>query len=244
LNWGSSYLVHDFYRRFVKKNASERHYVNTGRMCTVVLYIFAALLSLVMSSAQEAFEILISIGAGTGLIYLVRWFWWRVNAWSEVVAMASSFAISVALFVLKKQGHPMPFAHSVIYSVAFTTVCWLLATFLAPRTTDEKLVDFYQKVRPPGPGWERVRLLAGVSKQEAAQTSENLPLATLGWISGCIAIWSSLFAVGNFLYGRNTYGIVMLVTFIVSGSILVYVVNRVWNQPTLEEEKAAAPAMA
>src|SRR5262249_52684685 len=110
LNWGSSYLVHDFYRRFIRPGATEKHYVTIGRVCTVALYIVAALLSLVLNTAQDAFEILISIGAGTGLLYLLRWFWWRINAWCEVVAMASSFGISVVLFILKKTGHPLPFA--------------------------------------------------------------------------------------------------------------------------------------
>ena len=135
LNWGSSYLVHDFYRRFIAPTASEKHYVSVGRISTVALYIVAALLSLVMSSAQEAFEILISIGAGTGLLYLLRWFWWRINAWCEVVAMISSFAISVTFFIMKKTGHPLPFAETVIFSVAFTTVCWIITAFVS--STDQ-----------------------------------------------------------------------------------------------------------
>ena len=118
LNWGSSYLVHDFYRRFINADADEKHYVNVGRVCTVVLYIVAALLSLVLNSAQDAFEVLISIGAGTGLLYLLRWFWWRINAWCEVVAMVSSFTISVVFFTMKKTGHALPFAQTVLYSVA------------------------------------------------------------------------------------------------------------------------------
>src|SRR5205085_9086947 len=121
LNWGSSYLVHDFYRRFIKPDADESHYVMVGRVSTLGLYVFAALLSLALESAQDAFEILISIGAGTGLLYLLRWFWWRINAWTEVVAMISSFVVSVIFFTLKKTGHAQPFAHTVLYSVAFTT---------------------------------------------------------------------------------------------------------------------------
>src|SRR6476619_4432861 len=122
LNWGSSYLVHDMYRRFIATDRPEKHYVAVGRACTVALYVLAALLSTVLASAQEAFEVLISIGAGTGLLYLLRWFWWRINAWTEVVAMVSSFTISVVFFVMKKNGHELPFAHTVLYSVAFTTL--------------------------------------------------------------------------------------------------------------------------
>src|SRR5687768_10750648 len=102
LNWGASYLVHDFYRRFLNPTATEKHYVNAGRFCTLLLYVVAALLSTILTSAQEAFEVLISIGAGTGLLYMLRWFWWRINAWCEVVAMLSSFAVSVTFFVIKK----------------------------------------------------------------------------------------------------------------------------------------------
>jgi hypothetical protein len=235
LNWGSSYLVHDFYRRFVNKDATERHYVNVGRLCTVGLYILAALVSTVLHSAQDAFEILIWFGAGTGLLYILRWFWWRISAWTEVTAMASSFLISMVMFILKRQGHELPFAQSTICLVGLTTLCWVVAAWLLPPTDDEKLVEFYQKVRPAGPGWERVRKLAGVSKEEAAATAENLPMACLGWVSGCIAVWSSLFTVGNFLYGRTAYGVGCLVAFVVSGGVLLWVVNRVWQHPGMVE---------
>ena len=229
LNWGSSYLVHDFYRRFITTNASERHYVNVGRACTVLLYGFAAILSLNMKSAQDAFEILISIGAGTGLLYMLRWFWWRINAWCEVVAMISSFAISVVFFIMKRTGHPLPFAQTVLCSVAFTTVCWLLTAFFGPRTGPERLIAFYKKVHPAGPGWTKIRLAAGVSEAEAALHRDHMGRATAGWISGCLVIWSSLFAIGNFLYGRTTLAIVLTAVFLLSGSVLLWVVNTLWD---------------
>src|SRR4051794_24657807 len=189
LNWGSSYLVHDFYRRFIAPHASEKHYVAVGRLCTLVLYVVAALLSFALESAQDAFEILISIGAGTGLLYLLRWFWWRINAWTEVVAMISSFAISVVFFVMRKSGHGLPFAHTVLYSVAFTTLAWLITAYVSPPTSRERLIAFYQKVHPSGPGWARVRREAGVSDAEAALYSDDMGKATVGWISGCLTIW-------------------------------------------------------
>jgi Na+/proline symporter len=113
LNWGASYLVHDFYRRFIRRDAPERHYVNAGRACTVLLYIVAGFLAVALESAQEAFQIIISIGAGTGLLYLLRWLWWRINAWCEIVAMASSFIVSVTFFILAKNGHGLPFAQTI-----------------------------------------------------------------------------------------------------------------------------------
>jgi Na+/proline symporter len=230
LNWGASYLVHDFYRRFVKPGASEKHYVNVGRVATIGLYVFAAFLSRMLESSQDAFEILISIGAGTGLLYLLRWFWWRINAWSEVVAMVASFTISVVFFVMKKSGNPLPFAESVIYSVAFTSVCWLVATFVTPGTNREHLIAFYKKVHPAGPGWTKVREEAGVSLSQAAFHGDHMGKATLGWISGCAVIWSSLFAIGNFLYGRMELALVLTAVFVVSGVVLLWVINGLWDK--------------
>jgi Na+/proline symporter len=237
LNWGSSYLVHDFYRRFISPDASERHCVNVGRACTVVLYIAAALLSLVLNSAQEAFEVLISIGAGTGLLYLLRWFWWRINAWCEVVAMVSSFSISVVFFVMKKSGHPLPFAQTVMASVAFTTLCWLITAFVSSPTSKERLIAFYKKVHPSGPGWTAIRKEAGVSEADAALHGDHMGMATLGWISGCAVIWSSLFAIGNFLYGRTQNALILSGIFIVSGLVLLYVINHLWDKkPIVDRE--------
>jgi len=229
LNWGSSYLVHDFYRRFLHPDDDEKHYVAVGRLCTVFLYIVAAFLSRTLESAQDAFEVLISIGAGTGLLYMLRWYWWRINAWCEVVAMVSSFAISVAFFLLRKAGHPLPFAHSVIYSVAFTTVAWLITAFVGGQTSRERLVAFYRKVYPAGPGWTPIRIAAGVSEAEAAAQSDDLGRATLGWIAGCLTIWSALFATGEFLYGRTAPALGLTAVFIVSGATLIYVMNRLWD---------------
>ena len=203
--------------------------MNVGRFCTVVLYIVAALLSLVLQSAQDAFEVLISIGAGTGLLYLLRWFWWRINAWCEVVAMISSFTISVVFFVMKKSGHPLPFAQTVIYSVAFTTLCWLVTALVSGPTSRERLIAFYKKVHPPGPGWAKIRIAAGVTESEAALHGDHMGMATLGWISGCLVIWSSLFAIGNFLYGRLGYAFALTGVFVVSGVALLYVVKHLWD---------------
>ncbi len=231
LNWGSSYLVHDFYRRFVAKAASESHYVNAGRVCTVGLYVIAAFLSTILTSAQEAFEVLISIGAGTGLLYLLRWFWWRINAWCEIVAMVSSFVVSVAVFVLRKSGHELPFAHTVIASVAFTTVCWVIAAFVTAPTSEATLVAFYRKVFPAGPGWAKIRIAAGVSEAEAAQRSDPMGPATVAWLAGCAAIWTSLFAIGQFLYGRMALAWLNTGIFVVSAAVLIVMVNRLWAEP-------------
>ncbi|HWD20006.1 MAG TPA: sodium:solute symporter family protein [Verrucomicrobiae bacterium] len=236
LNWGSSYLVHDFYRRFINSTAGEKHYVNAGRLCTLGLYICAAFLSRSLNSAQDAFEVLISIGAGTGLLYLLRWFWWRINAWCEVVAMISSFLISAAFFVLKKTGHPLPFAPGILCSVAFTTVCWMVTAFVTAPTSRDRLIDFYRKVHPSGPGWRNIRIAAGVTEAEAAQHGDHMGMATAGWVSGCALIWSALFATGDFLYGRNVAGIVLVVISALSAGMLLYVISRLWP----DDRKAGA----
>jgi Na+/proline symporter len=238
LNWGSSYLVHDFYRRFVAPHADERHYVNAGRICTVVLYVVAALLSLALESAQDAFEVLISIGAGTGLLYLLRWFWWRISAWCEIVAMASSFTISVVFFVLKKAGHAPPFAHTVLYSVGFTTLCWLVTAYIGAPTSRERLISFYRKVRPSGPGWARIRAEAAEEgAADTAVTGDHMGLAVLGWVAGCLTIWSSLFAIGYFLYGRTQLALVLTAVLIVSSGVLLFVCNRLWDRDTTRDEQ-------
>jgi SSS family solute:Na+ symporter len=230
LNWGSSYLVHDFYRRFLRTSASEKHYVNAGRLCTIGLYVVAAILSRFLDSAQEAFEIIISIGAGTGLLYLLRWYWWRINAWCEVVAMVSSFAISVAFFIARKSGFTLPFAQTVIYSVAFTTLCWLVAAWFTPGTETRRLVAFYRKVRPAGPGWNPIRDAAGISPKDGARESDDLGQATIGWIAGCLATWSGIFALGYFLYGRTGTAWILTAIFAASTVVLIATVNSLWGK--------------
>jgi Na+/proline symporter len=230
LNWGASYLVHDFYRRFVRRDAPETHYVQVGRVCTALLYVLAGILGLMLESAQGAFQVIISIGAGTGLLYLLRWFWWRINAWCEVVAMISSFGVSVAFFIAGRYGYALPFAQTVLYSVALTTACWLIAAFFGPETSRETLIAFYRKVHPAGPGWARIRREAGVSAAAAAAHGDHMGMAALGWVSGCAVIWSSLFAIGNFLYGRIPLALTLTAVFVVSGCTLLYVISHLWDR--------------
>jgi Na+/proline symporter len=236
LNWGASYLVHDFYRRFLRPDASERHYVNTGRLCTVLLYVLAGLLSLTMSSAQQAFQILLSIGAGTGLLYIVRWFWWRVSAWCEVSAMVASLVSAVGFPYLQTIGvlPQLGFAQTTIFQVGFTTLCWLAAAFLAPQTDAAKLLEFYRKVHPAGPGWAKVRRMAEASGAKVPFRGDHMGMATAGWLSGCLVIWSSLFCIGNFLYGRTLPALILLAVFVFSGSALLYVINHLWDRKSDE----------
>jgi SSS family solute:Na+ symporter len=240
LNWGASYLVHDFYRRFINKTATEKHYVMIGRLATIVLFFSAAAMVFVLDTAKDSFDIILQVGAGTGLLYLVRWFWWRVNAWCEVNAMVSSFVFSILLLVLRKFGIFIPTHYALILTVAVTTISWMLTAFLGPQTDREKLISFYRKVRPFGPGWKAIRREAGISEAEAKGSHESFPLALIGWVSGSLTIWSALFAVGNFLYGRTTYALVLLAVFVGSGLVLLRVINRLWAKGPNEERTPAA----
>jgi Na+/proline symporter len=230
LNWGASYLVHDFYRRFINSGAEERHYVFAGRVATIALFFLSSGMVFVLDTAKDAFDVILQVGAGTGLLYLVRWFWWRVNAWCEVVAMISSFLVSAAFLILEKQQvYSTTSAKRLIITIAVTTACWLLAAYFAPQTDRKTLIEFYRKVRPAGPGWEAIRREAGISKDEAAETGESIPMALVGWVSGCAVIWSALFTVGNFLYGRYNYALALGAVFVISGMILIRVINRLWT---------------
>jgi Na+/proline symporter len=228
LNWGASYLVHDFYRRFINTAATEKHYVFVGRMATIVLFFSAGALVFVLDTAKDSFDIILRVGAGTGLLYLVRWFWWRVNAWCEVIAMISSFVFSILLLVLRKFGYAVPTHYALILTVVVTTISWVLTAFLGQQTDRETLIKFYRKVRPFGPGWKAVRREAGISEAEARGSHESFPLALAGWVSGSLTIWSALFTVGNVLYGRWVYAAVLFGVFIGSGFVLLKVINRLW----------------
>jgi Na+/proline symporter len=234
LNWGASYLVHDFYRRFLRPDATEAHYVRVGRLVTVGLFLCSAGTVYLIDTAKDTFDIILQIGAGTGLLYLVRWFWWRVNAWCEIVAMVSSLLVSIAFLVLRKSGVTTTTQAALVITVAVTTVCWLLAAYLAPATDRAVLAAFYKKVRPFGPGWARVRRDLGLPGRDAAEAGQ-IPLALVGWVSGCSTIWSALFAIGSVLYGRSTAAAWLSIVFVASGLTLVAVIRRLW---------AATPATA
>ena len=166
LNWGASYLVHDFYRRFIRRDADEKHYVRAGRVATIVLFVLSSSLVFFLESAKDAFDIILQVGAGTGLLYLVRWFWWRVNAWSEVVAMLSSFVVSIVLLILNRNGVHISTPVGLVVTVVFTSVCWILTALIGPKTDRATLISFYKHVRPFGPGWEVIRKEAGIAKTE------------------------------------------------------------------------------
>jgi Na+/proline symporter len=215
LNWGTSYLVHDLYRRFVRTNASEEHYVNAGRLVTALLMLLAALFTYVLDTARASFELLLSIGAGTGSIYLLRWFWWRVNAWSEIAAMITSFLLAAAFFVAARAGSGPPADISLLITVATTTVVWVAVAALSAPTDRARLVEFYRLVRPAGPGWTSIRQEAGVGP-----SPDSLAQALLGWVMGCLFVYAALFGSGSFLFGHAAQGLFWTAVFLASGAWL------------------------
>src|SRR6185437_14951173 len=221
LNWGTSYIVHDFYRRFVRQDADERHYVFVGRVVTALLMFAAAGVTLALDSARQSFNLLMSIGAGTGLIYLLRWFWWRINAWSEIAAMASSFVIAVAMLVARRAGVPISDSAALIASVAFTTVVWVAVTLLTPPTDQATLIRFYECTRPAGPGWNAVR-----AHTPLPPSPDSIPQMLLGWTAGVTFVYAGLFGTGNFIYGHTANAIVCVALFVASGVALIRLIPR------------------
>jgi Na+/proline symporter len=223
LNWGTSYLVHDGYRRFVRPDASEAHYVWTGRIVTALLMLVAALLTLVLDSARTAFDLLLSIGAGTGLLYLLRWFWWRINAFSEIAAMASSFVLAIGLQVLKSRGWELPTHVTLLATVGLTTIVWMTVTLLTPATDDATLLRFYERVRPAGPGWRRVRALAG-----GMASTDDLSIAFGGSFGGCACVYGVLFGTGHLLLGRTGSAMIALGVAVLGALVTMRAVRRAW----------------
>ena len=212
LNWGTSYLVHDFYRRFLRKGETEKHYVLVGRLTTAGLMVCAGFLTYALGTAKEAFDLILSVGAGTGLIYLLRWFWWRVSAWSEIAAMASSFIVAIGFFIARKNGLEVASHISLLVTVGVTTVVWVAATLLAPPTDRATLIRFYELVRPSGAGWAAVR------KESAAMPApDSLAQGVLGWVCGCSFVYSALFGTGSLLYGRMPQFYAWFAVFVISG---------------------------
>ena len=224
LNWGTSYLVHDFYRRFLRPGLSEKHYVLIGRLTTAGLMVAAALMTYALGTAKEAFDLILSIGAGTGLLYLLRWFWWRVSAWSEIAAMVSSFLVALGFFIARKNGLELASHVSLLATVGVTTVVWVATTLLAPATDVGTLESFYRLVRPAGPGWRPIAARTGVPASE-----DSLSQALLGWVLGCAFVYAGLFGTGSLLYGNIPQFAVWLVVFVGSGLGLARVLRGFWT---------------
>jgi len=223
LNWGASYIVNDFYRRFWIKNKSEKHYVNVSQAATLILMVLSAVVTFYMDSISNAWKFLIALGAGTGLVYILRWFWWRINAWSEVSSMAASFVTSLTLqyFFNLSYSEPKEFAYLVLITVLVTTIVWLVVTYLTAPEKKEILIAFYRRVHPSPKLW-------GPIAKEATdlQPDKDGIFNLIDWLSGVAMIYSLLFGTGNIIFGNTTTGIVMVLVGVAFGSIIFVDLNK------------------
>ncbi|MDX1939317.1 MAG: sodium:solute symporter family protein [Saprospiraceae bacterium] len=231
LNWGSSYVVNDWYKRFVKPEASEKQLVTIGRISTVVLMVLAALLALALTNALQAFNILLQIGAGTGLLFILRWFWWRINAYSELAAMVISFLVAIyfEFFHTRVFGFaPMLDYQKLLTGVGITTIGWLSVALLTPPADHKVLVSFYKLVKPASIGWQPVidKALANGELQASEVTTGKLPLEIGGMLIGAISVYAALFAVGFWIYGNVSAALIATVIAAIGG----YLLFRIWKK--------------
>ncbi|MDG2491195.1 MAG: Na+:solute symporter [Flavobacteriaceae bacterium] len=214
LNWGSSYVVYDFYQRFVKPEASEKELVSVGRWSTLILMIASALFALLLSNALEAFQILLQIGAGTGLLFIMRWFWYRINAYSEITAMTVSFILALYFKLIHAKLGFDPIANDIqlVLGVLITTISWIVVTLLTSPSDTKTLNEFYRVTQPGGPGWDQViedAKSAGIDLI-TEKRAWNIPTGILCMVAGSVAIYGALFSTGYFIYGEYTNGLILL----------------------------------
>ncbi|NKI26596.1 Na+:solute symporter [Arenibacter sp. 6A1] len=235
LNWGSSYIVYDFYKQQINPNATEKRLVAVGRISTVVLMIFSAVLALLLQNALQLFEVLLVFGAGTGLIFILRWFWWRINAWSEITAMFASGIISIVLkltavgpFFFAAETGVFPDWAEYPMVVLVTTLIWLAATYMTQAESKEVLQSFYKKIQPGGPGWKSVISSAEKDNVEIVNAKEkwSVPAGIGAMLLGCVLIYSCMFATGYWIYGYYTGAISLTILAAISGTLLAVVWNK------------------
>ena len=220
LNWGSSYIVNDFYKQQVNKNATEKQLVNVGRISTITLFCLSAIFALLLTNALQLFDVILMFGAGTGLIFILRWFWWRINAWSEISAMFVSGFISIVLNftslgeILFSDSGFYPSYYKFPAVVLFTTLMWILVTFLTKPDSIEDLINFCKKTNPGGPGWKKIKEEAmknNISFDDKTDNKWSVPLGIICMLLGSFAIYSFLFSTGHFIYGDLSNGIYFLI---------------------------------
>jgi len=241
LNWGASYVINDFYRRFIKRTASEKHYVISSQVVTVLLMIASLIVTFYMESIGGAWKLLLVTGAGTGTVLLLRWFWWRINAWSEVSAMITAAVVSIFLQTVLKMDsdNPRQFAYIMLITVGITTLIWVVVTVMTSPEPEEKLIAFYRRVRPEGPGWNGIAARAGLAESHA---KGRLSLQFVNWILGVALIYGSLFGIGKLIFKEWGTGLLYLSVAIVAGALISRNLSRgEMTADTLQLEHAEEP---
>jgi len=235
LNWGSSYMVFDFYKQQINPNATEKQMVAVGRLSTVVLMVLSAILALALQNAEEVFKLLISFGVGTGLIFILRWFWWRINAWSEITAMFASGILSILIattslkeILFDTDTGLLPDWSELPFIMIVTTIIWLAATFMTQPESKEVLRSFYRKIQPGGPGWAKVVEEAKIDNVEIVTTNEkwSVPSGIAAMLLGVVLVYSMMFATGYWIYGRTTSAMILTGVALISGFLLI----KAWNR--------------
>ena len=228
LNWGSSYVAFDFYQRFIKPDATEKELVNVGRFSTVILMVLAGLFALVLTSAYDAFQILLSIGAGTGSIFILRWFWWRINAYSEIAGMVVSFILALLFKFGPESLTSISSEYQLLLSVGVTTAVWVLVTLMTKPTDYKTLVSFFNLVKPYGMGWNGLKRQAEAKGEKLQAGVGRFSVDLLAMFAGIVLIYALLFATGMFIYGNIEYGLIGLAIVVVSTISLI----NVWKKLT------------
>jgi Na+/proline symporter len=222
LNWGVSYLVNDLYRRFLARDRSERHYVAIGRVCTIALVLVSGYVAGQLHSIGQGWQIVLELGIGTGAVYILRWYWWRINAWSEIVAMSVAALVTILLHHVSFAGNDaVVFAKSALITAGCTTLAWVLATFLTPAEPEEKLLAFYRRVHPSIYGWKHVARRAP-EMHEVRDFRSN----AFDWLMGCIMVYGTLFGIGKIVFGGWLAGLLLLGMAAVSGYLIFWDLSR------------------
>jgi Na+/proline symporter len=236
LNWGSSYIVYDFYQNQINPEASEKRLVAVGRLCTIGLMILSAALALLLQSALQIFDILLTFGAGTGLIFILRWFWWRINAWSEISAMFASGILSILLkttsfgpMLFSDETGLLPSWSEYPFVVLVTSAIWITVTYMTPAEKTSVLRSFYQKIQPGGPGWTKVVNQAAAEKVNIVEDRSqgwSVPSGITAMLLGCGMIYGAMFATGYWIYGQ--YNRATIITFI--AAVFAVLLVRTWKK--------------
>jgi SSS family solute:Na+ symporter len=222
LNWGTSYLINDFYRRFVVRRGTEKHYVLASKLFIVLLVILSGYTAAHITSIQSAWQLLLGMGAGTGGVLMLRWFWWRINAWSEISAMIAAFVVSMSLQKVEFAGNSsVVFAKTAMITAGVTTIVWLATTLLTRPEPDERLLKFYRRVRPTVHGWKRIALLA-----PGIPPVRDFGANTLDWILGCTLVYCCMFGIGELVLQGWLAGFVLLAVGAVAGYLIYWSLSR------------------
>jgi solute:Na+ symporter, SSS family len=222
LNWGSSYLVNDLYKRFFVRNSTERHYVLISKIFTVLLVLGSGYTATKLSSINQGWNLVLNIGFGTGAVYILRWYWERINAWSEIIAMAVAAAMTIGLSRVNFTGNTaLVYAKTALITGLFTTIAWIIATYVTPRESDQTLIAFYKRVHPTVYGWKRIAKLVP-ELPEVRDVASN----AFNWLMGCILVYGCLFGIGKLVFGEWGWGLLLLTLSAIAGYLIFWDLSR------------------